>query len=70
MSDTIKKYGEMYEEKLEDKIISKGFGEQDSHDDERVMKVVCKHFDLELTDTWQNNCDQYIYEESTADSNT
>ena len=33
-------------------MISKGFGEKDSHDEEHVMKVVCKHFDLELTDTW------------------
>jgi len=70
MSDTIKKYSEMYEEKLEEKMISKGFGEIDSHDEEHVMKVVCKHFDLELTDTWQNNCDHYIYEESTADGYT
>ncbi len=70
MSDTIKKYSEMYEEKLEEKMISKGFGEKDSHDDEHVMKVVCKHFDLELTDTWQSGCDHYIYEESTADGYT
>lgn len=70
MSDTIKKYSEMYEEKLEEKMISKGFGEKDSHDEEHVMKVVCKHFDLELTDTWQSGCDHYIYEESTADGYT
>ena len=70
MSDTIKKYSEMYEEKLEEKMISKGFGEKDSHDDEHVMEVVCKHFDLELTDTWQRSCDHYIYEESTADGYT
>jgi len=56
-----------YEEKLEEKMISKGFGEKDSHDDEHVMKVVCKHFDLELTGDWQRGCDHYIYEESTAD---
>ena len=31
------------------------------------MKVVCKHFDLTLTDTWSGGCDHYIYEESTAD---
>ena len=47
MSDSIKKYTEMYEEKLEEKMISKGFGEKDSHNEEHVMKVVCKHFDLE-----------------------
>jgi hypothetical protein len=67
MSDSIKKYKEMYENKLEEKMISKGFGEIDSHDEENVRKVVCKHFDLELTDTWSSDCDHYIYEESTAD---
>ena len=70
MSDSIKKYEELYYKKLEEKMISKGFGEQDSHDEEHVMKVVCKHFDLELTDTWQRGCDHYIYEESTADGYT
>ena len=70
MSDSIKKYAEMYDNKLEEKMISKGFGEIDSHDEEHIMKVVCKHFDLELTDTWQNDCDHYIYEESTADGYT
>ncbi len=70
MSDSIKKYEELYDKKLEEKMISKGFGEKDSHDEEHVMKVVCKHFDLELTDTWQSGCDHYIYEESTADGYT
>ena len=70
MSDSIKKYEELYDKKLEEKMISKGFGEKDSHDDEHVMEVVCKHFDLELTDTWQRGCDHYIYEESTADGYT
>ena len=67
MSDSIKKYEELYNNKLEEKMISKGFGEIDSHDEEHVMKVVCKHFDMELTDDWSNDCDHYIYEESTAD---
>ena len=70
MSDSIKKYEELYYKKLEEKMISKGFGEVDSHDEEHVMKVVCKHFDLELTDTWSSDCDHYIYEESTADGYT
>ena len=67
MSDSIKKYEELYDKKLEEKMISKGFGEKDSHDEEHVRKVVCKHFDLTLTDTWSTGCDHYIYEESTAD---
>jgi len=70
MSNSIKKYAEMYENKLEEKMISKGFGEKDSHDEEHVRKVVCKHFDLELTDDYQADCDHYIYEESTADGYT
>ena len=70
MSDSIKKYNEMYNDKLEQKMISKGFGEKDSHDEKHVMKVVCKHFDLELTDNWSSDCDHYIYEESTSDGYT
>ena len=70
MSDSIKKYEELYNNKLEEKMISKGFGEIDSHDEEHVRSVVLKHFDLELTDDWSNDCDHYIYEESTADGYT
>ena len=67
MSDSIKKYEELYNNKLEEKMISKGFGEKDSHNEEHVRSVVLKHFDLELTDDWSNDCDHYIYEENTAD---
>ena len=70
MSDSNKKYTELYEKALENKLIEKGFGEKDSHDEEHVMKVVCKHFDLELTDDWSNDCDHYIYEENTSDGYT
>jgi len=70
MSDSIKKYEELYNNKLEEKMISKGFGEIDSHDEEHVRSVVCKHFDLELTDDWSNDRDHYIYEENTADGYT
>ena len=70
MSDSIKKYEELYNNKLEEKMISKGFGEKDSHDEEHVRSVVCKHFDMELTDDWSNDLDHYIYEEDTADGYT
>jgi len=70
MSDSIKKYEELYNNKLEEKMISKGFGEKDSHDEEHVRSVVCKHFDMELTDDWSNDCDHYIYEEDTSDGYT
>ena len=76
MSDTIKKWHEMQEEKqtnyiteelIEQKMISYGYGETDSHDEEYIKELVLKHYDAELTDQWQQNCDYYIYEESTAD---
>ncbi len=56
-----------YEERLENKMIEKGFGEKDSHDEDHVRKVVCEHFNIELTDDWNSDCDHYIFEESTAD---
>ena len=55
------------DELVEERLIKKGFGEQDSHDEEHVKKVVCKHYDLEITDDWSSDCDHYIYEETTAD---
>jgi hypothetical protein len=70
MSDSSKKYEELYDKKLEEKMISKGFGEKDSHDEEHVRSVVCKHFDLELTDEWSSDCDHYIFEEDTSDGYT
>ena len=70
MSDSNKKYTELYEKALENKLIEKGFGEKDSHDEEHVRSVVCKHFDMELTDDWNSDCDHYIYEETTSDGYT
>ena len=55
------------DELIEQKMISYGYGEKNSHDEEYVRKLILKHFDAELTDQWQSNCDYYIYEESTAD---
>jgi len=55
------------DELIEAKMISYGFGEIDSHDEEYVRKLILEHYDAELTDQWQQNCDYYIYEESTAD---
>ena len=74
MSDSIKKHAEMQEqpkyitdELIEQRLIAKGYGDEDSHDEEHVRNVVLKHFDLELTDTWSPDCSHYIYEENTAD---
>ena len=55
------------EELIEQKMISYGYGETNSHDEEYVRELILKHYDAELTDQWQSNCDYYIYEESTAD---
>ena len=55
------------DELIEQKMISYGFGETNSHDEEYVKELILKHYDAELTDQWQNNCDFYIYEESTCD---
>ena len=65
---TIKMSKKLITDKLiEEKMISYGFGEIDSHDEEYVRKLILEHYDAELTDQWQQNCDYYIYEESTAD---
>ena len=55
------------DELIEQKMISYGFGETNSHDEEYVRELILKHYDAELTDQWQSNCDYYIYEESTSD---
>jgi hypothetical protein len=55
---------------IEQKMISYGFGEIESHDEEHIRKVVLDHYDAELTDQWRENCEYYIYEESTADGYT
>lgn len=61
---------EITDELVEERLIKKGFGEKDSHDEVHVRKVVLKHFDLEITDDWSSDCDHYLYEESTADGYT
>ena len=58
---------EITDELVEERLIKKGFGEKDSHDEVHVRKVVLKHFDLEITDDWSSDCDHYLYEETTAD---
>ena len=55
------------EELIEQKMISYGYGETNSHDEEYIKELVLNHYDAEITDQWQQNCDYYIYEESTAD---
>ena len=52
---------------IEQGMIRLGYGEVDSHDEDHVRKIVLDHFDAELTDQWRQDCEFYIYEESTAD---
>ena len=51
-------------------MIRQGFGEVESHDKEHTRKVELEYYDVELTDQWRENCEYYIYEESTADGYT
>ena len=55
------------EDLIEQGMIRLGYGEVDSHDEDHVRKIVLDHFDAELTDQWRQDCEFYIYEESTAD---
>ena len=55
------------EDLIEQGMIRLGYGEVDSHDEDKVRKIVLDHFDAELTDQWRQNCEFYIYEESTSD---
>ena len=43
------------DELIEQKMISYGFGETDSHDEEYVRKLILKHYDAELTDQCQRS---------------
>lgn len=43
-----------------------GYGELDYGDDS-VRKKVCEEYGIEITDQWSDNCNWFIYEESTAD---
>lgn len=77
MGDSVKKWHEMQadkknaklitEELIEQKMISYGFGEKDSHDEDHVRKLILDYYDSELTADWNNNADFFMYEETTAD---
>jgi len=55
------------DELIEERMKAKGFGEQDSHDDEHVRKLVLETYDSSLSTDWQERMDLYQYEESTSD---
>ena len=55
------------DELIEERMKAKGFGEQDSHDDEHVREIVLKEYDSSLSTDWLEGMDLYQYEESTND---
>tara|TARA_R110000824_G_scaffold209212_1_gene395030 strand:- start:287 stop:724 length:438 start_codon:yes stop_codon:yes gene_type:complete len=55
-------------DELVEKLLNKTeFNEASSHDEEHIRKVVLDHYDSEITDDWNVNCEFFIYEETTAD---
>ena len=58
------------DELIEEKMLAKGFGEQNYDTEEKIRKSVLDHYEVELTTDWQENHDFYIYEESTSDGYT
>ena len=58
------------DELIEKKMIAKGYGELDSHDEEKIRQSVLDHYNIELTTDWSDHHDFYMYEESTADGYT
>ena len=74
MSDTIKKWHEMQEEKqkfitdemIEEGMVELGYGELSSHCEETVRQKVLEHYGVEFTND-VTKADFSIYEESTAD---
>ena len=54
-------------ELLEKEMKARGFGEEMQNSEREVMKAVLKHYNIELTDTWEDGLESYFYEESTQD---
>lgn len=54
-------------ELLEERMKARGHGEDIQDNEGKVMEAVLKHYDIELTDTWEDNLEYYFYEESTQD---
>lgn len=57
------------EELIQEKLAEKGYPL--THDEgmtyELMLKKVCDYYDTEITEDWDDNCDFFIYSESTAD---
>ena len=55
------------DELINKRLEVKGFGDYQANDEDLAKESVLKHFNVEFIDTYGNNADFYIYEESTAD---
>ena len=54
-------------ELIEDRLNANGFGEDVEENDEKMMLKVLDHYDIELTDQWEEGLEYYMYAESTQD---
>ena len=52
---------------INERLEAKGFGKKQAEDSEAIRESVLKHFGYQLTDSWINNADYYIYPELTVD---
>jgi len=55
------------DELIEQKLIEQGWIDVNDIDQEDQKKMVLEHYDVELTDRYNSECQYYIYTESTRD---
>ena len=56
------------DEMVEKELLKRGYKEHTSlEDDDYIFKKVSEETGITIVDTWEDNCQHYIYEESTAD---
>ena len=55
------------DELIKETLIYRGWQDVHDADQEWQRQMVLDHYDVELTDRFDNNCDYYIYGESTRD---
>jgi hypothetical protein len=55
------------EELIEKRLKAKGFHEEIREDEEKMKELVLDHYEVELTDQWEDGLEYYIYSESTQD---
>ena len=55
------------DELIKEKLIYRGWQEIDDADQDWQRKMVLSYYDVELTDRFDNNCEYYIYSETTRD---